>query len=44
MSTMRLDCRSQRMMERLIADRQALYSHVEFVSWEGNTLTLAYIA
>lgn len=44
MSTVRLDCRSQGMMELLIADRQALYSHVEMVSWDGRTLTLAYIA
>ena len=44
MSTLRLDCRSQGMMETLIADRQELYTHVEFVSWVGNTLTLAYIA
>ena len=32
------------MMERIIADRQTLYSHVEFVSWVGNILTLAVIA
>ena len=43
MSTLRLDCRSQRMMELLIADRQERYAHVEFISWVGNTLTLAYI-
>ena len=43
MSTITLDCRSQGMMELLIADRQERYSHVEFVSWVGNTLTLAYI-
>ena len=44
MSTFSFDCRSQHMMERIIADRQTLYSHVEFVSWVGNILTLAVIA
>ena len=44
MNTLSLDCRSQHMMERIIADRQTLYSHVEFVSWVGNILTLAVIA
>lgn len=43
MSTLRLDCRSQHMMELLIADRQERYAHVEFISWVGNVLTLAYI-
>ena len=43
MSTLHLDCRSRGMMERIIADRQERYSHVEFISWVGNTLTLAYI-
>lgn len=43
MSTLKLDCRSQHMMELLIADRQERYSHVEFISWVGNVLTLAYI-
>ena len=37
------DCRSQHMMEMLIADRQERYSHVEFISWNNNTLVLAYI-
>ena len=43
MSTLHLDCRSQGMMERIIADRQERYSHVEFISWNNNTLVLAYI-
>ena len=43
MSTLHLDCRSQGMMERIIADRQERYSHVEFISWKNNTLVLAYI-
>ena len=44
MSTYTFDCRSRAMMERIIADRQTLYSHVEFISWRGNKLTLAVIA
>ena len=43
MSTLYLDCRSQGMMESIIADRQERYSHVEFISWNNNTLVLAYI-
>lgn len=43
MSTLHLDCRSQGMMESIIADRQERYSHVEFISWKNNTLVLAYI-
>ena len=43
MSTLHLDCRSQGMMESIIADRQERYSHVEFISWNNNTLVLAYI-
>jgi hypothetical protein len=34
------DCRGQRMMERIIADRQIIYSRVEFISWENNILSL----
>ncbi len=43
MSTMRFDCRSQQMMELIIADRQERYAHVEFISWVGNILTLAIL-
>ena len=43
MRTLHLDCRSQGMMEIIIADRQERYSHVEFISWSNNTLVLAYI-
>lgn len=43
MSTISLVCRSQGMMESIIADRQERYSHVEFISWNNNTLVLAYI-
>ena len=34
------DCRGQRMMERIIADRQTIYNRVEFISWRNNTLAL----
>lgn len=34
------DCRGQRMMERIIADRQTIYNRVEFISWRNNTLSL----
>lgn len=34
------DCRGQRMMERIIADRQIIYNRVEFISWRNNTLAL----
>lgn len=34
------ECRGQRMMERIIADRQTIYNRVEFISWRNNTLAL----
>lgn len=34
------DYRGQRMMERIIADRQTIYNRVEFISWHNNTLAL----
>lgn len=34
------DCIGQRMMERIIADRQTMYNRVEFISWRNNTLAL----
>lgn len=34
------DRRGQRMMERIIADRQTIYNRVEFISWHNNTLAL----
>lgn len=37
------ECDSQHVMELIIADRQERYTHVEFVSWQGGVLTLAYI-
>jgi hypothetical protein len=44
MSTISLDCRGKRMMERYIADLQAIYSHVEFMSYNGKRLTVAVLA
>lgn len=38
------DCRGQRMMERYIADLQTIYSHVEFMSYNGKRLTVAVLA
>ena len=38
------DCRGQRMMERYIADLQTIYSHVEFMSYNGKILTVAVLA
>lgn len=43
MKTINLDCGSRRMVEPLIADWQEVFSHVEFISWCGGVLTLAYI-
>lgn len=34
------DCRGQRMMERIIADRQTIYARVEFISWKNDILSL----
>lgn len=44
MSTISLDCRGMRMMERYIADLQTIYSHVEFMSYNGKRLTVAVLA
>ena len=44
MSTISLDCRGRRMMERYIADLQTIYSHVEFMSYNGKILTVAVLA
>ena len=39
-----LDCRGRRMMELYIADLQTIYSHVEFMSYNGKRLTVAVLA
>ena len=44
MSTISLDCRGRRMMERYIAELQTIYSHVEFMSYNGKILTVAVLA
>lgn len=44
MSTLRFNCVNRVAMESLIADIQEVYSHVEFISWTGTILTIAYIA
>ena len=44
MSTISLDCRGRRMMERYIADLKTIYSHVEFMSYNGKILTVAVLA
>ena len=44
MSTKRFKCASARLMELTFASLQELYSHVEFLSYNGECLTVAYIA
>jgi len=44
MSTLRLDCRSRRALESCIADLQTIYSHVEFMSYNGKKLVVAVLA
>ena len=44
MSTLHLDCRGRRMMERYIADLQTIYRHVEFMSYNGKRLVVAVLA
>lgn len=40
---MNIECRTLHFAELLVADYQTLYSHVEFISWDGASLVLAYI-
>lgn len=40
----RVQCPGKRFMEYLLAKLQEIYSHVEFVSYDGDYLTVAYIA
>ena len=44
MSTKSYYCESLAAVDRIIADKQEIYSHVEMVGWSGNRLTLAVIA
>ncbi len=43
MKTEEFECRTLHLLELIVADRQTLYSHVEFISWDGASLVLAYI-
>ncbi len=43
MKTINLDCCTRRMIEPIIAECQEIYTHVEFISWCGGVLTLAYL-
>lgn len=44
MATRRIKCEGPRFMEYIYAKLQEIYSHVEFVSYDGRFLTVAYIA
>lgn len=44
MSTKSYFCESLAAVERIIADKQEIYSHVEMMGWSGNRLTLAVMA
>lgn len=44
MSTKSYYCESLAMVDRIIADKQEIYSHVEMMGWSGNRLTLAVMA
>ena len=44
MSTKSYFCESLAAVERIIADKQEIYSHVEMMGWSGNRLTMAVMA
>lgn len=44
MATTRVKCEDSRFMEFLFAEMQEVYTHVEFISYDGMFLTVAYIA
>lgn len=44
MSRKKFSCASTTLMEYTFAYLQEIYSHVEFVSYDGKWLTVAYIA
>lgn len=44
MSTRSYICKTPRIMEMMFAELQELYTHVEFLSYDGRRLTVAYIA
>lgn len=37
------ECPTRWLAEAFFSEAQELYSHVEFLSWDGSKLTLAYI-
>lgn len=44
MSTLKIECMSIGMAERIISAKQEIYSHVEFISFNNAVLTLAVLA
>lgn len=44
MSTRRIECKGTAFMERVFAKMQEMYTHVEFLSYDGKFLTVAFIA
>lgn len=44
MSTRRIECKGAAFMERVFAKMQEMYTHVEFLSYDGKFLTVAFIA
>ena len=44
MSTRRIECNGAVFMERVFAKMQELYTHVEFLGYDGKFLTVAFIA
>jgi hypothetical protein len=43
MATKRIKCEGSRFMEYVYAKMQEMYTHVEFLSYDGIFLTVAYI-
>lgn len=43
MATRRVKCEGSRFMEYVYAKMQEMYTHVEFLNYDGKFLTVAYI-
>lgn len=43
MATKRIKCEGSRFMEFVYAKMQEVYTHVEFLSYDGRYLTVAYM-
>ena len=43
MATKRIKCEGSRFMEYVYAKMQEMYTHVEFLSYDGKFLTVTYI-